>query len=583
MNKSWSLSHLEQNHGFRTVAIGFIAFLACMLEVNGYAQADSSSDNYLPHMGDRATIERAINLERPSFEPPVDVTGISVPHHLLAADLIARGFWAASKGSYERVILISPDHYRSVKGRFGVINSDFKTIFGQARHDHEVVERLLMQPELFEPLRQPEREHGIQAVVPFIRFFFPSAEIIAVAAAVTTDPSDWIEVASALTPFLTKKTLVVQSTDYSHYLPLAEAIRRDRQTLAVLSTGNVDVVGSLTQPSHLDSKAAQAVQMHLQSHLGASQILVGNRNSAQYTKIESSTTSYLVSVFLKDPNKGGVFRYADQSVFYFGGDVLLGRFLAPMVAKESVAAEIVSEIMNHTQGAPLVVNLEGVLLPDPIVGLGSNTHQMLAKIAAPILRRLNVVAAGLANNHSLDFGPAGLQETIEQLEIFGIKPLVHGSAVNMGMFRLVALNLLPGQLSNEPAGAGFSAASKLLCDLAADPPLVAFVHWGKEYTSVPTLNERAYGEALQQCGVSLIVGAHTHQASAQLETIGRGETQILFSLGNLIFDQIASISSAALLEVRIFEQGTIAARLVKLPNIFETAKNAFHREPASSR
>jgi len=38
----------------------------------------------------------AIEMERLKQRPDLKATGIAVPHHLLAADLIARGFWAAS-------------------------------------------------------------------------------------------------------------------------------------------------------------------------------------------------------------------------------------------------------------------------------------------------------------------------------------------------------------------------------------------------------------------------------------------------------------------------------------------------------
>ena len=57
---------------------------------------------------DPSAFERALAKE--SLSPPTGhrVTGITVPHHLVAADLIARGFRCASGGTYERIILLSP-------------------------------------------------------------------------------------------------------------------------------------------------------------------------------------------------------------------------------------------------------------------------------------------------------------------------------------------------------------------------------------------------------------------------------------------------------------------------------------------
>src|SRR5438093_5421238 len=42
--------------------------------------------------------------------PQRHISGITVPHHLLARDLIANTFALESSGSYRRVIVISPDH-----------------------------------------------------------------------------------------------------------------------------------------------------------------------------------------------------------------------------------------------------------------------------------------------------------------------------------------------------------------------------------------------------------------------------------------------------------------------------------------
>jgi poly-gamma-glutamate capsule biosynthesis protein CapA/YwtB (metallophosphatase superfamily) len=111
-----------------------------------------------------------------------------------------------------------------------------------------------------------------------------------------------------------------------------------------------------------------------------------------------------------------------------------------------------------------------------------------------------------------------------------------------------------------------------VCRLKAAPPLIAFVHWGIEYTDAATDKERAIAAALGRCGVSLIVGDHSHQASSAVETLGGGASQMVFSLGNFIFDQTSPRGSGALLEMRVFKHGTVAARMVPIPNLFELSR-----------
>jgi len=81
----------------------------------------------------------------------------------------------------------------------------------------------------------------------------------------------------------------------------------------------------------------------------------------------------------------------------------------------------------------------------------------------------------------------------------------------------------------------------------------------------------AGSNALHSCGVNAIIGAHSHQAALSIEALQGGEFQMVFSLGNLLFDQTADRSSSSLLELRLFKQGTFATRLIPLSNMFELA------------
>ena len=70
-----------------------------------------------------------------------------------------------------------------------------------------------------------------------------------------------------LEPLITSKTLILQSTDFSHYLTHPEAIERDQQVLNIIAADDVDAAAKLMQPAHLDSRGAQYIQMRLQAKL----------------------------------------------------------------------------------------------------------------------------------------------------------------------------------------------------------------------------------------------------------------------------------------------------------------------------
>ena len=58
------------------------------------------------------------------------ITGITVPHHLLAIDLVAEAFARISTQRYRRVIILSPDHFSWSPTPFAVARKNFQTALG---------------------------------------------------------------------------------------------------------------------------------------------------------------------------------------------------------------------------------------------------------------------------------------------------------------------------------------------------------------------------------------------------------------------------------------------------------------------
>jgi AmmeMemoRadiSam system protein B len=497
------------------------------------------------------------------------VTGIAVPHHVLAVDLIARGFQAAAGNHYDRVVIVSPDHFNRSRRPMATTRRDINTLFGVVQNDHAATGALLEKDALFDDSDLFTKEHGIAALLPFVKHFFPDAKLVPIAISYNASRDDCDRAVALLERLIGPRTLVVQSTDYSHYLPADAARERDQETLNIIAANDADAVFRLVQPAHMDSRASQYVQMRLQSGvLKSYATVIANRNAAHYGAMGAKTTSYIVTVYTERPPAGAELRYGDQELAYFGGDAFIGRWFTAPLANGDVAASLTGEIKALTAGAPLIVNLEGAVLEEPPEGIGPDLHVMYASLAVPILKALNVKVAGLANNHSFDLGAAGIAETRKILERSAIAPLSHKEIVDVGPFRILALNFI-GKLDYRGYPVVRDGDLDEICRMQARPPLLAFVHWGQEYTTSAGAAEYAAAQAMQACGVGAIIGAHPHQAAARIEALEGGEYQLTYSLGNLLFDQTAGRSSGALLELRAFRQGTYATRLIPIPNLFE--------------
>lgn len=522
-------------------------------------------------------IKAALEKEKPVKALPSSVTGITLPHHLLAADLIARGVWSASAGHYRRVLVLSPDHFNAHRTPFGITTQGFDEVTGQLAPAPAISDALVASP-LFTDIGSAESEHGVRAVTPFLGTVFPDVEVAAITISNSASQAELDQAVDLLRGLLGPQTLIVQSTDFSHHLPVAIAAQRDQETLAAFATSEADVAARLLHGAHLDSRGALYIQMRLQAEIyGAQPVVIGNRNSSEYGGGSQGTTSYVVAAFLKDTSEGWRLQHDDYQTMYLGGDVLAGRGFAKLIEKTSIREMLVREIRQVTGGGPLVVNLEGPILDEFPAGGSDVQHFMMLKTAMPFLTELGVVAANLANNHAYDFGALGASETAKNLRAHGIVPLEHDVVADLGPFRVLPLTFKRSYFADH---AVIRSPDQLrpICALAAKAPLIALPHWGTEYTSKPSAVENEYTDVMVGCGVSAIIGDHSHQASMKVESIAGGASQRVYSMGNLIFDQKGKKVTSAIVEVRGFRQGTIVLRLVPVPNLYEKALEQLERE-----
>lgn len=495
---------------------------------------------------------------------PQRVTGVTVPHHLLALDLIAETLRLAAAGRYERVLLLSPDHFKRGTTPFSTTTRGFLTPLGQVKVDVPAVQHLLREPLVTES-GLFSREHGVQAVLPSIAHYFPGVPVVPVTLGVRSTREEWLKLLPALLRCVREKpTLVVQSTDFSHYFPQSVAVLRDEETLRVLTLGDAEAVLQLDQPGHLDSKAAQWLMMRLQQEAwNARGLVVHNRNAIHYggSPQEPETTSYITQVFSPDIIPGALL---PGTRVCFGGDAHFGRGVAAKLARPAEAARMERTILDATGGAPLILNLEGVMLETVPPKLRHPFQIGMPRgLALEWLTRLKVSAVSLANNHSHDFGATSFESMKRDLTAAGIVVVEDGAVVSLEGFQLGAAT----DVKNSPSPAwDLLSADSFKTWQRTRLPLFAFLHGGTEYVAMPGTRERLVASWIEKSGASLIIGAHPHRPSPAWE---RGRASLRwFSMGNLLFDQTDPRNTGGLVEVRFLDQGTWTARWLPLGNVF---------------
>ena len=181
-----------------------------------------------------------------------------------------------------------------------------------------------------------------------------------------------------------------------------------------------------------------------------------------------------------------------------------------------------------------------------------------------ILTLGGVEAANIANNHTLDYGEAGREDTIKNLENAGI--IVSGGGT-LGVFehRGVKVGMtgycFPYSNGKKDITKDVRALRGMGCQI-----VIASFHWGSEYREDFTAEQRNIGRAAIKAGADIVVGHHPHIVQG-IESYE--DTYILYSLGNFVFggnvDPSDRDAYAARLTFTVYEDRADAPKLTIVP------------------
>ncbi len=150
---------------------------------------------------------------------------------------------------------------------------------------------------------------------------------------------------------------------------------------------------------------------------------------------------------------------------------------------------------------------------------------------AQILTAGGVDFVTTANNHMLDFGQEGLDDTWATLEYYGIP---YGKEDDSNLCTTesgLTVGIYTAYNSYKPSADKAAAAIRSLREQGAEYVICAF-HWGQELYYQPNAFQIELGHACIDAGADLIFGCHTH-CLQPIEQYNGGI--ILYSMGNWSF------------------------------------------------
>jgi len=276
----------------------------------------------------------------------------------------------------------------------------------------------------------------------------------------------------------------------------------------------------------------------------------------------------------------------DSAQIIMVGDTSLARGVEEATTKYGMDYPL-AQVSPWLQAADMAVgNYEGVIAADGVGKERLQGYRMRTQPnAAPALARAGFKLLNLANNHTMDWGPDGLQATLDNLHAAGIQTVGAGSDGEAARKPVVttvrgvkivwlAYTMVPEPRKEDMEGedapgwarAWFGptfARDKLTAYVQAarqlgDMVIVQF-HWGLEYNKCPQDWQYDLARTAIQAGAALVVGHHPHVVQS-VEAYQKGF--IAYSLGNFLFDQPQAPGLA--LWIRLDKQGVIDVHALTL-------------------
>lgn len=241
--------------------------------------------------------------------------------------------------------------------------------------------------------------------------------------------------------------------------------------------------------------------------------------------------------------------------FAFGGDVM---FEEPIRSYLSNPAEVFAPVRKILRRADVaMVNLETAITDR---GTPTANKEYLFRAPASALEAIKlggIDVVTVANNHGMDYGTVGMEDTLRHAKRAGV-PVVGGgrneaqafhpwrTTVNGQRIAVIgATQVIDEEFISwwEARGAQTGVASakydmedrlarQVRKARATSDTVVVYLHWGVELKGCPTDSQVSLADRLVRAGADIIVGSHAH---ILLGGGMRGRAFVDYGLGNFVF------------------------------------------------
>lgn len=182
----------------------------------------------------RAMVEGFLR-EKPRFDAASPPRAVIAPHagYIYSGSVAAHSFRALGEGARQirRIVLIGPAHFVPIRGIAAPRADAFRTPLGDVPVDQAALAEIAGLPQVEMNDQVHAREHALEVELPFLQVVLGEFVLVPLVVG-DADPHEVAEVLGRL--WGGEETVVVVSSDLSHYHNHATATRRDAATAAAI-------------------------------------------------------------------------------------------------------------------------------------------------------------------------------------------------------------------------------------------------------------------------------------------------------------------------------------------------------------
>jgi len=168
------------------------------------------------------------------------IYGIVSPHagYVYSGAVAANGYYETSSMNFDRIVMIGPNHYGIGTGLATVRNGIWETPLGEVEVDSELASQIAENSGIldFDDLAH-SRDHCLEVQLPFLQYIKKNQFKIVPIIMIMQDKVTASEIGESIASSTRNlNTLLIASSDFTHYEPNDEAHRKDDELIkAILS------------------------------------------------------------------------------------------------------------------------------------------------------------------------------------------------------------------------------------------------------------------------------------------------------------------------------------------------------------